>query len=155
VKQPRCVKLKAQLAAELEAEAERHRPRESGGVLLGRTSAGGRDLELTELVGAGPKAKRERHRFTPDGPWQRAEIAERHRRSPIGLAYLGDWHSHPSGGGPSERDRRTAAKIAATERALCPHPIMLIATRSRGNWELRAYLYARRRLRRIEVEVSN
>jgi hypothetical protein len=65
----------------MEAEADKHRPRETGGVLLGITGPGKKTWEVTELIPAGPAAKRERHRFAPDGPWQRAEIAKRHERS--------------------------------------------------------------------------
>jgi integrative and conjugative element protein (TIGR02256 family) len=150
----RAVKLSASLADDLIADADLHRPRETGGVLLGIAGRRKGEREITELIGAGPKAKRERHRFAPDGPWQRAAIAKSYSRSSRTLIYLGDWHSHPSGNGPSELDRKTAGRIAAAERARCPHPIFLIVTRSKGSWELRAYRYGRKRLRRIEVEVE-
>lgn len=143
-----------ELSQKLEAEADEHRPRETGGVLLGVAGPGKRDWEVTELIPAGPGAKRERHRFVPDGPWQRAEIAKRHELYRGSLLYLGDWHSHPSGNGPSSLDDRTAHHIASTPRARCPHPIFLIVTRVGEEWELRAYRFSRRRLRLIDVEVT-
>jgi integrative and conjugative element protein (TIGR02256 family) len=146
------LRLSAKLCLELEAESDRYRPRETGGILLGVAGPGKGEWEVTGLIGAGPRAKRERHRFTPDGPWQRAEIAERYARSAGAVAYLGDWHSHPAGNGPSNLDHDTARHIADTDRARCPHPIFLIVTRSKNAWELRAYRFSHRRLRRIEVE---
>jgi hypothetical protein len=70
------------------------------------------------------------------------------------LDYLGDWHSHPEGGGPSSLDRRTARVIATTDNARCPHPIFVIVTWTGELWELRAYRWARRRFTRIGIAVS-
>jgi integrative and conjugative element protein (TIGR02256 family) len=139
------------LAREILVDAARHAPRETGGVLLGTRDPSSRKLHVTELVAAGPGARREPHRFDPDGPWQRARIAERYEEAGRALAYLGDWHSHPTGNGPSGLDRRTARRIAATQRAMCPHPAFLIATRVETGWELRAYRFAFRRFSRMDV----
>jgi integrative and conjugative element protein (TIGR02256 family) len=140
------------LSQALIADARWHAPKETGGVLLGYRD---RCLSsVTELVGAGPGACRQRHRFDPDSAWQRERIAERYKRSGRTLCYLGDWHSHPLGGGPSALDRATARRIARALAARCPHPIMLVAVRDGGEWALRAYLYGRRGLRQIEVRVE-
>lgn len=139
------------LAAAMLVEAQRHAPNETGGVLLGWRGRG--RAEVVELVDGGPAAERERHRFAPDGPWQRAQIAERYERSGRTLKYLGDWHSHPAGGGPSSLDHATAAKIAQTRVACCRHPIFVIPTCRGGTWKLFGYWFATRRLRRTRVEV--
>jgi integrative and conjugative element protein (TIGR02256 family) len=110
---------------------------------------------VSELVEGGPAARRETHRFEPDGAWQRQRIAERYAASGDTLAYLGDWHSHPLGGAPSRLDRGTARCIAKTRAARCPHPIMLIAVYSKGRWELCGYRYARRRLCPVRVEICD
>lgn len=153
LKRRRLLRLGSNLSREMEAEADQHRPRETGGVLLGVAGPERRVWEVTEVIAAGPGAKRERHRFVPDGPWQRSEIAKRYERSQNPLLYLGDWHSHPTGNGPSSLDERTARHIASTPRARCPHPAFLIVTRVADDWELRAYRLSRRRLRPIDVEV--
>ncbi len=140
------------LARDVLAEAERHAPNETGGILLGYQDAHAKVIRVSDLVGAGPRARRESHRFEPDGAWQRERIAELYASSRRTLAYLGDWHSHPLDGDPSRLDRATARHIAQAPAARCPHPIMLIAACSEGRWELRAYRYARRRLNRVEVE---
>jgi integrative and conjugative element protein (TIGR02256 family) len=143
------------LSRELEAEADAHQPCETGGILLGIAGPGRRVWEVTEVIPAGPAAKREHHRFVPDGPWQRAELAKRYEHHGGALLYLGDWHSHPAGNGPSPLDNRTARHIASTSRARCPNPIFLIVTRIEDEWELRAYRLSRRRLRLIGVEVMD
>jgi integrative and conjugative element protein (TIGR02256 family) len=147
----RRVVISDRMAAEMIAEAKRHAPNETGGVLLGWRGRG--RVEVVELVDGGPAAHRERHRFAPDGPWQRAQIAERYERSGRTLKYLGDWHSHPAGSGPSPLDHATAAKIAETKTARCEHPIFVVPTCRSGTWKLFGYRFATRRLRGIRVEV--
>ncbi len=133
-------------------EARKYAPLETGGILLGHLDEEAGLAQVVELVGAGPKARRERRRFAPDGPWQRSQLAARYRESGRTLHYLGDWHSHPTGDGPSQLDRETARRIASERAARCPHPIFLIAVRGGDHWELRAYRLARRRLRKLSVE---
>ena len=135
-------------------QASEHAPVETGGVLLGLHDNKCRHATVTELVNAGPNAKRETHRFDPDGPWQSAQIAKLYEDSGRALHYLGDWHSHPLGGKPSPLDRATAKRIATTRAARCPHPVFLILTKLKEGWEPRAYRLARRRFRRIEVRVE-
>jgi integrative and conjugative element protein (TIGR02256 family) len=121
--------------------------------LLGESEIGETGPMVTALVDAGPKAKRDHRRFEPDGPWQRKRIAELYEASGRRLSYLGDWHSHPRGNGPSRLDRTTARKIARTAAARCPHPVFLIATYVAEGWELRAYRFVRWRFRREALEV--
>jgi integrative and conjugative element protein (TIGR02256 family) len=148
----RSLALGADLAADVIAEAERFAPLETGGILLGYPDTRERRLWVAELVGAGPHSRRESDRFQPDGRWQKQQIAERYAASGRALHYLGDWHSHPRGDGPSGLDRETARLIADTPKAYCSHPVFLIATWNRSRWELRAYRLARRRFRRIGVD---
>jgi integrative and conjugative element protein (TIGR02256 family) len=143
------------LAEEIREESERFAPLETGGVVLGWREGRGMVLRVAEIVAAGPGARRERSRFEPDGPWQRARIAELYEASGRTLSYLGDWHSHPKGGGPSSLDRSTARRIAATPQACCSHPVLLIATCVDGSWALRAFRLATRRLSNIPVIVNS
>lgn len=146
--------MSSDLTTQLIAEAVRYAPKETGGVLLGDVGESPRVSIATELVGAGPSAQREAHRFVPDGPWQRAEIATRYAASGQTLDYLGDWHSHPSGNGPSRLDHTTARRIATTPDARCPHPLFLIVTAVGSGWELRPYRFGRHRLQRIALEAT-
>jgi integrative and conjugative element protein (TIGR02256 family) len=144
----------AGIADEILGEATRYAPKETGGVLLGLSERNARVVWVSELIGAGPGARRERHCFEPDGPWQRARIAERYEASGRMLAYLGDWHSHPSGNGPSRLDRSTARRIATSPAARCPHPAFLIVTRLGECWELRGYRFKLRQFTRMDVHSS-
>jgi len=148
----RSISLREGIAEHVLADAAGFAPLETGGVLLGFHDDESGMRIVTELVGAGPKASRQRHLFTPDGPWQRAQIAEIYNASGRILAYLGDWHSHPHGNGPSALDRSTARKIATTPAARCPHPVFLIAARVQGAWGLRAYEFGARRFRKLDSE---
>jgi integrative and conjugative element protein (TIGR02256 family) len=149
------VTLDASLAKEVIAESVRHAPVETGGVMLGRRTGRGRRIAITQLVDAGPGALRERHRFQPDGRWQKDEIARRYNDSGRTLEYLGDWHSHPAGGGPSALDSATASLIARTPNARCPKPVFLIVTRVNDGWKLCAYRWTTRRFVRIPVRVPD
>lgn len=134
---------------EMEADADRHAPEETGGVLLGyadRTDAA--RIQVTIQIGPGPKAVHRRHFFHPDSEWQAQEIADAYASSGRVSTYLGDWHSHPGGSRrPSGLDRSTARRIARCEQARVPHPVMLILHGEPANWRLAAYRRGRWRLR--------
>ncbi len=141
---------------ELEREADRCAPLETGGVLLGfEDTADRRQIQITAMVGPGPKAVHQRNRFEPDSDWQRDQVARIYRESGRVVTYLGDWHSHPRGSTrPSSLDRRTAAHIGACIEARMRHPLMGILAGSRQSWSLATYRFARRRLRPAECYVE-
>ncbi len=150
------IELTAAVLAEMEAEAERHFPSESGGVLLGYRPPGHRRaLQVTEVVGPGPRARHRRHRFEPDGAWQATEIAAAYERSGRTVTYLGDWHSHPRGSGrPSGLDRATARKIARSPKARAPRPLLIILFGEPESWRLAARSYRRRGLRPLRALID-
>src|SRR5665811_2317580 len=60
----------------MEAETERHAPKETGGVLLGYVDrAEAMRVQVTRQVGPGPDAVHRCHFFNPDSEWQAREIA--------------------------------------------------------------------------------
>jgi integrative and conjugative element protein (TIGR02256 family) len=132
-------------------EAREREPCETGGVLLGY-EAGGNDVVVCSLIGAGPEAKRRRSGFEPDGEWQEGEIARAYEQSGRIHTYLGDWHSHPDGAArPSRRDRDTARRIAKHREARAPRPLMLIVARDDEQWEVAAYRGHRKRMTRARL----
>lgn len=139
----------------MELEAERHFPDESGGVLLGYSWPGRRGrIEVISQVGPGPKARHQRRRFEPDGAWQDAKISAAYEASGRVLTYLGDWHSHPRGGGsPSRLDTRTAREIAGCVEARLAHPLLVIIHGEPGRWKLAPHRLRRRRLGRVRFKV--
>lgn len=109
------------------AHAFAHRPFETGGVLLGYWLD--REVVIRAATQAGPVAVHERKRYVPDSAHDRKRIDAIHRASGRYWTYLGDWHSHPSGGGrPSLRDRRTLRTIADWPAARASTPVMVIVT---------------------------
>jgi integrative and conjugative element protein (TIGR02256 family) len=150
------IQIAATVLAEIEAEAERTFPDESGGVLLGYAGIGEPDrIRIREQIGPGPRAVHKSHRFEPDGEWQAEQIAASYAASGRVNGYLGDWHSHPHGGGsPSTLDRSTARRIAGCAEARAPHPLILIAFGEPGNWRLAAYRRGRWRLHSADLTIS-
>jgi integrative and conjugative element protein (TIGR02256 family) len=109
----------------MRVEVACHLEQETGGLLLGY--ANGEDLVIADIVGSGPNARRTKHTFLPDDEWQTDELAKAYRASGRIHTYLGDWHTHPSGGGElSWRDLRTLKHIAHTAKARVPRPVSLV-----------------------------
>jgi integrative and conjugative element protein (TIGR02256 family) len=134
-------------------EARRTEPLESGGVLLGWHDQEDLQLVVASVFGPGPEATHQRTRFSPDGDWQREQIAKTYEASGRTVSYLGDWHSHPGGSdSPSRRDERTARRIARSRSARARQPLMLILPGKASTWRPAAYRFVTRRLRRIEIE---
>lgn len=108
--------------------ARKAHPHETGGVLLGVRA--GRDPWVVSAAHV-PSADPSPSRYSlPKGATIPLVDAARERDKRIG--YLGEWHSHPDGGGPSSDDR-------ATMRALAwflpfPQPILLIVGREKGRY---------------------
>jgi integrative and conjugative element protein (TIGR02256 family) len=141
------------LVGALEREAERHYPKETGGVLLGFSDAE-RDeqIQIALQIGPGPNATHKPFRFEPDSAWQERQIAEAYESSGRILSYLGDWHSHPGGGGtPSGIDRATAREISRFKEARLPHPLILILYGQPEEWEIAAYRRQRWKLRGVDM----
>ena len=140
----------------MEAEAERHAPRETGGVLLGYSDCTNqRFMQIKLQVGPGPHAVHGSHRFDPDGEWQVRQVAAAYAASGRISTYLGDWHSHPHGSHrPSGLDRSTARQIALCKEARAPHPLILILHGESGDWRLAVYRRGRRRLSRGKATIT-
>jgi integrative and conjugative element protein (TIGR02256 family) len=149
----RTVWIAERLLPAMEADAAEHAPCETGGMLLGYWSPSG-DVVVTETIPCGPNSVHERSRFEPDGKWQQTRLDELYFRSGRITTYLGDWHSHPSGGlRPSGRDRSTAKAIAKTGDARAPHPLTVIAIEASDRWWWGVFRYrGRRGFERLELK---
>lgn len=156
--------------ASIVAEAERVSPLETGGVLLGYWVEEKSDVVVTHMIGPGPKAIHKRFRFAPDHRYQSAEItrihAEHQCAQSYDIGYLGDWHTHPgSCAYLSGYDRATLKRIALTQSARAPQPVMFIFGQASTNrsvpgygapWQPAAWLatVSRRRFRRRVIETQ-
>lgn len=133
------------LYTEMEEEANRCAPNETGGILLGYRTDDHQAIVATHLVGPGPLAIHERERFVPDYDYQEAWIAKLYSESGRQLRYLGDWHTHPGGGNSmSGTDRKTLKRIACCRQARSSQPIMAILTKGPA-WEISVWCGSLRR----------
>jgi len=141
------------LLRELCTQAERERPSETGGMLLGWRV--GDEIAIVSAIAAGPGAKHTRESFEADGPWQQEQLAAAYEESGRTVTYLGDWHSHPRGPArPSARDRQTAALVAGCADARAPEPLTVILHRRSRRWRTRCFIYAGGRMRRARVRAQ-
>lgn len=116
---------------------------ETGGVLLGYWGNSPQEPVITHSIGPGPEAVHERDRFQPDHRYQLGEIARLYESSDRTLQYLGDWHSHPTGGGGlSAVDRRTLRRIARCRTARAESPLMVVLA-GESAWELYTWIQER------------
>lgn len=115
-------------------EIEAFAPIETGGTFFGYFADNG-DIVVTDLIDAGPDAKRSRYSFEPDQEYQLAEIKRLFILSGGKTTYLGDWHSHPNSSPVlSRKDEKTLLNIALSTQAQCPNPIMVVVGSHPEHW---------------------
>ncbi len=130
-------------------ESERGLPGETGGVLVGHVDASGRTI-ITAVIGPGPQAMHSRSRFRRDGTYAQAEVDRLHALSDGRDDYVGEWHSHPDGGGPSGVDLDGMAWVGTNTRYSRNEPLLLIAERTRIVWRLRVFRWKQGQLKEIQ-----
>ena len=148
--------------SEMMTEASAKVPLETGGILMGYTAqpvgTNAREWNagvVTAAIGPGPRAVHERNRFVPDHEFHRAEVARLYEHSGRTWRYLGDWHSHPGTAAyMSPTDARTLARIARSDAARAPQPVMLILGQrptivdlGSADWQVRGWRFVRRGFR--------
>jgi len=130
------------LYLQMVVEAERMAPRETGGIFLGWQQSAKRPfIEITHMIGPGPRADHEYKSFEPDYKFQSTETDRIFQLAPKGITYLGDWHTHPTGTAKlSWQDRTCLHKIARSPVSRNPTPIMVVLS-GLDNWQPRAWKY--------------
>jgi hypothetical protein len=101
---------------------------ETGGLMIGTSSARLRTVTVVDLLPAPPDSQRSASRFVLGTERLAAAIKARHVESGLTLFDVGTWHSHLADEGPSALDRQTSAELAA-ERP--PPAALLIVTPTR------------------------
>jgi len=137
-------------------EAIRALPQETGGILMGRW-VGPTAALVTDVIGPGPNASHRATSFDPDQAWQETEVARTWAARLGGVAYLGDWHTHPGGWPrPSREDRIAADLIAASNDSGVHRPTMLIVgIRSDGALNPAVYVWSKRHLDKANLLVGH
>lgn len=94
-------------------EAAEHPKTETGGVLIGWSSAIARQIVVTDLIPAPADSKRSRTKFELGVDGVSEKLAEIHARSGELLRCVGTWHSHLGSAAPSLTDKTSAALVGA------------------------------------------
>lgn len=115
---------------DLRSFAERARPNETGGLVLGVIGAG--RPWITRIVHIQQRrAKTDRYRIargiTP-------HLVAKHQLSDPRLGYLGDWHTHPAGVPASPEDRSTLVRVAGDIEAGIKNPLLVLVRRVDDAW---------------------
>lgn len=133
----------------IRAAARRAHPNETGGVLLGavvdRRAVVAEAVEITDLD-ATPISFR-----VKEGAVR--EAVERSRTRDARLGYLGEWHSHPLGSGPSPKDTVMMLTIAEEGGVECPVLILIHPDEDVGK-DLLAFATTDAGLKPAEIETS-
>ncbi len=86
-------------------ESQKYSEIETGGVLIGRISLTRRCFTISRVIEAPPDSKRSKISFILGTQGLKEKVEEIHSKSSGFLNYVGTWHSHPKGGGPSALDK--------------------------------------------------
>lgn len=119
------LRLSQRVAARIREEAASYPTVETGGVMIGCTSARLKTVTVVDLLEAPQDSTRSATLFVLGTVGLHAAIEARHEDSGKTLFDVGTWHSHLEDAGPSSMDWNTAAELAA-ERT--PPSILLIVT---------------------------
>jgi len=116
------------------SEADYRVPLETGGILLGAWRSD-REVLITTAVGPGPRAVHTDTNFDPDYAYHEKVAVEHWRSTAQAEYYLGDWHTHPSGGAYlSPKDRKALQHIDRMGN-LCGPALMVVLGNGR-QWQL-------------------
>ena len=109
-------------------------PVETGGILIG-VYANGKPW-ITHAVEVRTSDRGPRHFTLPAGATGRV-VGDARALDPR-LGYLGEWHVHPADVGPSSIDRATMKSLVKRADGGSRNPILLLARRRAGAYELEA-----------------
>lgn len=122
------LRLSRRVADRIRTEAKACPSVETGGVMIGLTSARLKTVTVVDLLEAPADSRRTPALFVLGTDGLQSAIRNRHEQSGRTLFDVGTWHSHLRDEGPSSTDWKTAADLAA-ERT--PPSILLITTPAR------------------------
>ena len=126
-------------------------PNETGGVLVGLTTQSGEPwvVEAVELESASPSPAAYQ---LPEGETQAA--IESLREADDRLGYLGEWHSHPNATDRSTKDERTMHSLARDPDLVGESPLLFVARRKEGEYELVGSRVTSSGMRSVELRTA-
>ncbi len=105
------VRILSDVAHAIDQESRRYSSHETGGVLIGKVSFSRRCAIVTRTLPAPPDSVRNGATFKLGVKGLKENVRKVQEASGNLLTYLGTWHSHPMGGGPSDRDYQTLRRM--------------------------------------------
>lgn len=122
------LRISSRVAERIRAEAKSYATVETGGIMIGLSSARLKTVTVVDVLDAPPDSKRLANLFVLGTQGLQSEIQRRHYASGRTLFDVGTWHSHLADVGPSPTDWQTAADLTAGRT---PPSILLITTPKR------------------------
>ncbi|MPR37427.1 Mov34/MPN/PAD-1 family protein [Salmonirosea aquatica] len=123
------VRFKGGLYEQLIRELVEFRPSETGGILIGRMDRIHKTVYVTRILMAPADSIRSASRFVRGTDGLTEAVDEVRDKSGALLDYVGEWHTHPSGGTRlSEIDKLAISEIRATLDPLCYPTVVAIVT---------------------------
>lgn len=122
------LRIAKRVADRIRNEASEFKDVETGGLMIGLSSARLKTVTVVDLLNAPRDSQRSATLFVLGTEGLQESIEQRHFASGRTLFDVGTWHSHLADAGPSQTDWKTAAELAA-ERA--PPSVLLIVTPKR------------------------
>ena len=114
----------------IKAESKKYLPNETGGVLIGHISLVNSVFTIVDLIDAPEDSKRNPSYFELGTIGLQDQIESYEVKTNGLLTYIGTWHSHPLGGGPSSIDKSMKEKLMK-DRENCPSVCLIY---SNGNF---------------------
>lgn len=105
------VRLSSRVEEKMAQQSNEERPNETGGVLLGTVFLNAKTIVVTDILPPTPDSEATPTLFILGVEGLEAEIKSIERKTCGKVTYLGTWHSHPGGGGASDTDKKTAARL--------------------------------------------
>ena len=105
------VRLSESVENEMRNQANAKRPNETGGVLIGSVFLNSKTIVISRILPPPPDSIESSGLFVLGIEGLEKKIKGIEQKTNGKLTYLGTWHSHPSGGGASDKDDRTFQKL--------------------------------------------
>jgi proteasome lid subunit RPN8/RPN11 len=125
------IRLKGGLQEELIHDVNQAAPNEIGGILIGRVNHNRKTIHVTRALPPSPDSKSSPFMFVRGIQDVLDSVRQTETATGDLLTYVGEWHSHPSGGGQlSNQDKQTVDKLRLTlDPVGFPTHIMIVTKR--------------------------
>ncbi len=118
------IRVLAHVVEKMALETEKYKPLETGGGLVGHISLINNTIYIIDTIEAPEDSIRETGYFELGTQGLKKKVRDYEGKTNGLLTYLGTWHSHPQGGGPSNKDNNTKKDMIKIRKS--NYTVMLI-----------------------------